>query len=345
MKKTLVFHAGRAPKGQRTNWVMHEYRLHDAHLAAAALPQDGFVVCRIFQKRGPGPQNGAQYGAPLPVEDEWDESELPAIKEECGGEGSNSIVFSNPLPAEIGDDDDDLNADQGDEDQKPVLLLITGGHGGDLNDCHEQELSNVVDGSTEGRELQEGDHNTDQRRSHAVLKDGYLELDDFADSVGANNQEDAAAYPGEIIHNHEDSCKEDLNDVKEYFALNDESDDDDDLSRQFSETGGDKRFLALGDLAGSEPHGCSSGEAADDGLVYFDATSHYPHGDRDFSSGMNCFLDATMGGENDLMDEIMAYFDATENLQPSDLDIGSGASSANQPGLAPVVGQKFPIVF
>ncbi|KAM0853717.1 hypothetical protein ACQ4PT_050882 [Festuca glaucescens] len=72
MKKTLVFHAGRAPKGERTNWVMHEYRLEGD--GAAGIPQDSFVVCRIFQKAGPGPQNGAQYGAPF-VEEEWEADE------------------------------------------------------------------------------------------------------------------------------------------------------------------------------------------------------------------------------------------------------------------------------
>ncbi|PKU83635.1 NAC domain-containing protein 78 [Dendrobium catenatum] len=71
MKKTLVYHAGRAPRGQRTNWVMHEYRLEDENLSSSGIQQDGYVVCRIFQKTGAGPQNGAQYGAPF-IEEEWE---------------------------------------------------------------------------------------------------------------------------------------------------------------------------------------------------------------------------------------------------------------------------------
>lgn len=52
MKKTLVFYRGRAPKGEKTNWVMHEFRLEgkfaNYHLPKAA--KDEWVVSRVFHK-------------------------------------------------------------------------------------------------------------------------------------------------------------------------------------------------------------------------------------------------------------------------------------------------------
>ncbi|KAL7148208.1 hypothetical protein ABFS83_06G162600 [Erythranthe nasuta] len=82
MKKTLVYHSRRAPKGQRTNWVMHEYRLTDVDFNTAGITQkDAFVLCRIFQKSGSGPKNGEQYGAPF-VEEEWDNDELESLPED-----------------------------------------------------------------------------------------------------------------------------------------------------------------------------------------------------------------------------------------------------------------------
>ncbi|KAM6567809.1 hypothetical protein CsatA_026937 [Cannabis sativa] len=52
MKKTLVFYKGRAPKGEKSNWVMHEYRL-EGKFSYYNLPKsakDEWVVCRVFHK-------------------------------------------------------------------------------------------------------------------------------------------------------------------------------------------------------------------------------------------------------------------------------------------------------
>ncbi|KAH9621380.1 hypothetical protein KSS87_002030, partial [Heliosperma pusillum] len=42
-KRTLVFHVGRAPKGERTEWIMHEYCM-------SGKGQDALVVCRLRRK-------------------------------------------------------------------------------------------------------------------------------------------------------------------------------------------------------------------------------------------------------------------------------------------------------
>ncbi|CAM6009622.1 unnamed protein product [Sphagnum balticum] len=62
MKKTLVFYRGRAPSGERTDWVMHEYRIEEEEVPGFQGLQDAYVLARVFKKSGPGPKNGEQYG-------------------------------------------------------------------------------------------------------------------------------------------------------------------------------------------------------------------------------------------------------------------------------------------
>ncbi|MED6217483.1 hypothetical protein PIB30_018117 [Stylosanthes scabra] len=56
MKKTLVFYKGRAPKGEKSDWVMHEFRL-DGKFNPHNLPKSAkkeWVICRVFQKSSSG---------------------------------------------------------------------------------------------------------------------------------------------------------------------------------------------------------------------------------------------------------------------------------------------------
>nr|WLO57484.1 NAC transcription factor 25 [Rheum palmatum] len=55
IKKALVFYAGKPPKGVKTNWIMHEYRLANVDRSArnnSGLRLDDWVLCRIYNKKG-----------------------------------------------------------------------------------------------------------------------------------------------------------------------------------------------------------------------------------------------------------------------------------------------------
>ncbi|KAG8085611.1 hypothetical protein GUJ93_ZPchr0010g8987 [Zizania palustris] len=71
MRKTLVFYRGRAPKGSKTEWVMHEFRLepHNPHL------KEDWVLCRVFYKtRTTTPSPSSEEPSTL-----YNELHLPAV--------------------------------------------------------------------------------------------------------------------------------------------------------------------------------------------------------------------------------------------------------------------------
>ncbi|KAJ8540515.1 hypothetical protein K7X08_032502 [Anisodus acutangulus] len=85
MKKTLVFYRGRAPKGEKTNWVMHEYRL-ESRLGFKPSKEE-WVVCRVFQKsssvKKPQPTSSSPQSLESPcdtnytIPNEFGDIELP----------------------------------------------------------------------------------------------------------------------------------------------------------------------------------------------------------------------------------------------------------------------------
>ncbi|KAL5736252.1 hypothetical protein ACOSP7_030723 [Xanthoceras sorbifolium] len=50
IKKALVFYVGKAPKGTKTNWIMHEYRLIESSRKNGSSKLDEWVLCRIYKK-------------------------------------------------------------------------------------------------------------------------------------------------------------------------------------------------------------------------------------------------------------------------------------------------------
>ncbi|XP_030440262.1 NAC domain-containing protein 78-like [Syzygium oleosum] len=188
MKKTLVYHNGRAPRGQRTNWVMHEYRLTDEELEKAGIPQDSFVLCRIFQKSGPGPKNGEQYGAPF-IEEEWEDDDVALFPDQ----EAMVVVDDEYVEADDLDQSIDVGIESGDA---PVPLNFHHGetsqgteHSNDLTEDEQKPLieTNAVQAGSQQQDEQFFVLPEQYRREMKAIEKGYIDQsDDNANPVDAN---------------------------------------------------------------------------------------------------------------------------------------------------------------
>ncbi|CAL5343866.1 unnamed protein product [Camellia sinensis] len=68
MRKTLVFYKGRAPNGQKSDWIMHEYRLETDENGTSQ--EEGWVVCRVFKKRLTTMQKMSEQDSPMWYDDQ-----------------------------------------------------------------------------------------------------------------------------------------------------------------------------------------------------------------------------------------------------------------------------------
>ncbi|XP_022159665.1 NAC domain-containing protein 2-like [Momordica charantia] len=105
IKKALVFYAGKAPKGEKTNWIMHEYRLADVDRSARkknSLRLDDWVLCRIYNKKGtiekqqhPVPMNRSELNT-IDFLEEDQKEEKPLILNDLAVSGR---IVSPPPPS------------------------------------------------------------------------------------------------------------------------------------------------------------------------------------------------------------------------------------------------------
>ncbi|ESQ32001.1 hypothetical protein EUTSA_v10004105mg [Eutrema salsugineum] len=126
VKRTLVFYTGRAPKGSRTCWIMHEYRATEKDLDGTKSGQNPFVICKLFKK-----QDVVNGAAPEDLKSSEVEPAVssPAVVDEMKSEvelSEVSLVFPKT------DDDDAKPSDNGESS-----LVVSG-------ECHSENSAPEV---------------------------------------------------------------------------------------------------------------------------------------------------------------------------------------------------------
>ncbi|KAG6526648.1 NAC domain-containing protein 67-like [Zingiber officinale] len=100
IKKALVFYHGKAPRGVKTDWIMHEYRLADTNrspgkkggVGGGGLRLDDWVLCRLYNKKN-----------------KWEKMQKP--KTEASMESSELANSGSPLTPESVIEHDEFSPD------------------------------------------------------------------------------------------------------------------------------------------------------------------------------------------------------------------------------------------
>ncbi|KAI3702889.1 hypothetical protein L6452_28642 [Arctium lappa] len=101
IKKALVFYVGKAPKGSKTNWIMHEYRLSEPPKKNNSLRLDDWVLCRIYKKNSAaektisgGPSTDQSHNSSSSSSSQFDDvlDSLPAIDDKFLNFPANNSV-------------------------------------------------------------------------------------------------------------------------------------------------------------------------------------------------------------------------------------------------------------
>lgn len=371
MKKTLVYHHGRAPKGKRTNWVMHEYRLEcsedDANgrnSTTLVRPQDSFVVVRIFQKNGSGPQNGAQYGAPF-IPEEWEELQGNIAPKEEEENARHTVLVhqtnvqhsdkayveqKNPLLVDPQQNTDHLSAESKDGQSQPddqTQIHVAGNHlaesEGQGCDSHADDFTFMLEDifdldklNNVPEDMQENDSSiannmVENSANVSDQNDWYLELNDIANADGlctTNN-----VFDDTIISHfpNEGSASQEL-DGSEVF----------DNSNRTMGTEGMFEMQQSDDFLNP-----AVASRLGDNTVFYDAPSNDTPYTGDVYMDMNSNDQfSPYIGDFDLVDDLMAYFDASEHDLPYEVDsLGSYSSDITHPNFAAKVeGSSYPTI-
>ncbi|KAG6483760.1 NAC domain-containing protein 35-like [Zingiber officinale] len=67
LKKTLVFYSGKAPKGIRSSWIMHEYRLPHSDTTLQYQKTTEISLCRVYKRAGVVEDNYQTTPAPAGI--------------------------------------------------------------------------------------------------------------------------------------------------------------------------------------------------------------------------------------------------------------------------------------